>query len=94
MCQYCERDKNVKFGWGQPALPYHNPLPLNSLSGNALDVEKWNGYIYDYQTAQPQLCLRCPGYFDEEGIGTILIPINYCPHCGRKLGKSIWGERP
>ena len=26
---------------------------------------------------------------DGEGIGTIYIPIDYCPYCGRKLGKDI-----
>lgn len=88
MCKYCERDKNIKFGWKQPPLPYHNPLPLESLSGNTLENEKWDGFIRDYQTTQPQLCLLCPGYFNGEGVGSIYIPINYCPHCGRKLGKN------
>ena len=88
MCKYCERKANEHFGMKQPALPYHNPLPMNSLSGNVLDNEKWNGYIRDYQTMQPQLSLMSVGYFDGQGIGTINIPINYYPHCGRKLGKN------
>ena len=24
MCMYCERRKDVKFGWKQPNLPWHN----------------------------------------------------------------------
>lgn len=92
MCEYCERGAGVKFGWKQPALPYHGQPPMKNLGGNALDTDKWDGYIRDYQTTQPELCLLCPGYFDGDGVGTIIIPINYCPHCGRKLGKSIWGE--
>lgn len=92
MCKYCERRKDIKFGWAQPALPYHEPLPMSRLGGNALEPERWDGYIYDYQTAQPQLCLKCPGYFSGNGIGTIFIPINYCPHCGRKLGRDVAKE--
>ena len=35
------------------------------------------------------LILTCPSYFDGEGVGTIYIPIKYCPECGRKLGKKV-----
>ena len=51
----------------------------------------------DYQTATPELILTCSGYFDGDsvktifdinGVGTIHIPIKYCPECGRKLGKE------
>lgn len=28
MCMYCERRKDVKFGWEQPKLPYHNNMPF------------------------------------------------------------------
>lgn len=41
-----------------------------------------------YKTACPELVLACPGYFGGGGIGTIYIPIKYCPECGRKLGKD------
>ena len=97
MCKYCERKRNVPLGhWDQPALPYHgNDLlsGVQDLHGNAIDAEKWDGYIYDYQTAQPELILQCPGFFDGDGVGTIYIPIKFCPECGRKLGKSIWEKR-
>jgi len=53
-----------------------------------LENEKWDGTIHDYQTCQPKLYLTCPGYFCGEGVGTIIIPIKYCPECGRKLGKE------
>ena len=59
------------------------------MSGNVLENEKWNGAIHDYQTSCPELILTCPDYFNGEGIGTIYIPIKYCPECGRKLGKNI-----
>lgn len=90
MCMYCERRKDIKFGWEQPKLPYHNKIPNGSiLSGNVLENEKWDGAIFDFQTCQPELHLTCEGYFNGEGIGTIIIPIKYCPECGRKLGKSF-----
>lgn len=50
--------------------------------------EAWEGEIRDYKTACPELVLTCPGYFGGEGVGTICIPIKYCPECGRKLGKE------
>lgn len=88
MCMYCERRKDVNFGWEQPQLPYHNQKDISAnLSGNVLENEKWNGVIHDYQTAHPELILTCSGYFNGEGVGTIYIPIKYCPECGRKLGK-------
>ena len=90
MCMYCERRKDIKCGWEQPKLPYHNQKDiLANLSGNVLENEKWDGVIHDYQTARPTLILTCPSYFDGEGVGTIYIPIKYCPECGRKLVKKV-----
>lgn len=88
MCQYCERRTDIKFGWEQPKLPYHEDFQFGSgrLGGNVLDNDRWDGTIFDFQTAQPELHLTCPGYFGGKGIGTICIPIKYCPECGRKLG--------
>ena len=88
MCMYCERRQDVKFGWEQPKLPYHNNISGYNLSGNILDDEKWDGVIHDYQTTTPQLILTCEGYFGGSGTGTIYIPIKHCPECGRKLGKQ------
>ena len=89
MCMYCERRQDVEFGWEQPKLPYHNNFPYGSdLNGNVLENEKWDGTIFDYQTCQPELHLTCHGYFNGDGVGTIIIPIKYCPECGRKLGKK------
>lgn len=88
MCMYCERRTDIKFGWEQPQLPYHNQEDISAnLSGNVLENEKWNGTIRDYKTSCPELILTCPGYFNGKGIGTICIPIKYCPECGRELGK-------
>ena len=88
MCRYCERRQDVSFGWNQPKLPYHDARnPCSSLSGNIADFNAFDGMIHDYQTTTPKLILTCPGYFDGDGVGTIYIPIRYCPECGRKLGK-------
>lgn len=88
MCKYCERRTDVKFGWNQPKLPYHNPMdPSGNLSGNIADFSQFEGAIHDYQTATPQLILTSKGYFEGIGVGTVYIPIKYCPECGRKLGK-------
>ena len=88
MCMYCERRTDVKFGWEQPKLPYHsNNLTESRLNGNVLENDEWDGVIHDYQTSTPELILTCPGYFNGEGVGTICIPIKFCPECGRKLGK-------
>lgn len=96
MCKYCERNAGESgFGWNQPKLPYHRLEPMMELSGNVLENEKWDGIILDYQSAPPQLHLICAGYFGGKGIGTISIPIKYCPECGRKLGgKKSWRYMP
>lgn len=74
---------------GRCESPYHNPQePSQNLNGNIADFSLFNGVIHDYQTARPQLILTCEGYFDGDGIGTVYIPIKYCPECGRKLGKE------
>lgn len=89
MCMYCERRTDVKFGCEQPKLPYHSDnLNEGRLNGNVLENDKWDGVIHDYQTTTPELVLTCPGYFNGEGVGTICIPIKYCPECGRKLGNK------
>lgn len=93
MCMYCERRTDIKFGWNQPKLPYHNQKDISAtLSGNVLENEKWEGTIHDYQTACPQLILTSKNYFNGEGTGTIYIPIKCCPECGRKLGKTHINE--
>lgn len=54
MCMYCERRQDVKFGWEQPKLSYHNPSESSSnLSGNIADSHKFEGVIHDYQTCSP-----------------------------------------
>lgn len=82
MCKYCERRTDVKFGWDQPELPWHDNQDITrNISGNM---------IHDYQTASPELIIKDKSYFgsDKDGIGTIYIPIKFCPECGRKLGKE------
>ncbi len=37
MCMYCERRQDVKFGWKQPKLPYHNQ---KDISGNMTNIEE------------------------------------------------------
>ena len=81
MCKYCERN-NVKFITDMPNIPL-------KVCGNVLENEDANIQIFDYQDSQPLLLITQQNYFDGEGIGTIYIPIDYCPYCGRKLGKDI-----
>lgn len=88
MCQYCERRTDIAFGWNQPKLPYHSPIPGYNMVSNVIDEETWEGVIHDYQTSGPMLILTCDGYFNGTGIGHIHIPIKHCPECGRKLGKQ------
>lgn len=89
MCQYCERREDIQFGWKQPKLPYHNTEELGqNLCGNIADFNLFDGEIYDYQTTMPQLVLTCKGFFNGDGMGTVYIPIKYCPECGRKLGNN------
>lgn len=47
------------------------------------------GVIHDYQTASPVLIIKDKSCFgsEEDGVGTIYIPIKFCPECGRKLGR-------
>ena len=92
MCIYCERRQDVKFGWKQPHLPYHDEEHGRNLCGNIANFERFEGVIHDYKTTQPELILTCKGYFDGEGVGSIYIPIKYCPECGRKLGAP--GKKP
>lgn len=41
MCIYCERRTDVKWGWEQPKLPYHNQEDISAnLMGNVLENEK------------------------------------------------------
>lgn len=45
MCKYCERRQDIKFGWEQPKLPYHNKPEVatvltGNLHGNVLENEK------------------------------------------------------
>lgn len=91
MCKYCERRTDVKFGWEQPKLPWHNNMPFGmDVCGNMINSEKVNGVIHDYKSTTPMLIITDKTFFGEndDGCGTLQIPIKYCPECGRKLGKE------
>lgn len=82
MCKYCERRQDVKFGWEQPSLPDFN--------GNIISKDEDEIVIHDYQTAKPELIIKDKTLAQTlwgEGCAGIYIRINYCPMCGRKLGK-------
>lgn len=91
MCKYCERRKDIRFGWEQPAL-YEDSRQVpfgNRLSGNIGD--DWEAHIYDYQTATPQITLtseNMAAYLWGDGIASLYLPANYCIICGRKLGNT------
>ena len=74
MCMYCERRKDVRFGWLQPELP---------VSGNIADGTTVT--VHDYRTAQPEIAIRNDRIMDR-GFATLTIPANFCPVCGRTLG--------
>jgi hypothetical protein len=81
VCKYCERRKDVPFGWNQPAL--------ENVNGNIIDSES-EVNVYDYQTRMPELVIKLPTLAEilwGSGFGTIYIPIYFCPVCGRKLGR-------
>ena len=47
MCQYCERRQDIKFGWDQPKLPYHNQKDISySLNGNIADFNLYEKCEY------------------------------------------------
>lgn len=82
MCKYCERRQDVKYDWNQPSLP--------DFTGNIIDQNKDEIVIHDYQTAMPELIIKDVSLAKTlwgEGSASIYIRINYCPICGRKLGK-------
>lgn len=80
MCRYCDRT-DIPFISDMPKVPLE-------ISGNILENEKFTIQIFDYKTFQPVMLVSQKGFFDGEGVGTIYIPINYCPYCGRKLGED------
>ena len=85
----CLRDRRKFASLQSIDSAIHNNMPFGSdLNGNVLENDKWDGVIHDYQTATPELILTCNGYLGGNGVGTIHIPIKYCPECGRKLGKE------
>lgn len=90
MCKYCERRTDIKFGWNQPELPWHGNKEISkNISGNMIHVDDTVGVIHDYKTSSPVLILKDRSSFGIEdiGVGTIYIPIKFCPECGRRLGK-------
>ena len=56
---------------------------------NMIHTDDTIGVIHDYQTASPVLIIKDKSCFgsEEDGVGTIYIPIKFCPECGRKLGR-------
>ncbi len=93
MCIYCEKRKDIKFGWDQPALYdknwNHPVVPDRIVSNLSLDESSWKVVVHDYQTHTPQLVLTSQDIGQAlfgDGTATVNIPIKYCPACGRKLG--------
>ena len=85
MCKYCERRTDVKLGWDQPELPWHHNQDITrNISGNMIHTDDTVGVIHDYQTASPVLIIKDKSCFgsEEDGVGTIYIPIKFCPECG------------
>lgn len=99
MCVYCERRKDVEYGWDQPSLydehwqhPENTP-PDRILSNLNLGGDSdWEAVIHDYQTCTPRLILTSEkigrALFGNGGIATVYVPVKFCPACGRKLGNN------
>ena len=83
MCKFCERRTDVKFGWEQPRL--------EKIHGNVVEELEIKAVIHDYKTTTPELIITSDKFFPEligvDGVATCYIEINYCPICGRELGK-------
>lgn len=59
MCKYCERRTDMKLGWNQPELPWHDNQDITrNISGNMIHTNDTVGVIHDYQTASPVLILK------------------------------------
>ena len=66
MCMYCERRTDIKFGWKQPKLPYHNNPPSYNLSGNVLENEEWDAEFKDKMLAATEVMRENFGVIEEE----------------------------
>lgn len=94
MCMYCERNGR---DWEQmPPLPYMDQNRKDGQSvvtGNMINPMTTTVVIRDYRSRQPELVVMDRSFFleyhnDPTGIGTVYIPIKFCPECGRKLGPA------
>ena len=67
MCKYCERRTDVKLGWDQPELPWHNNQDITrNISGNMIHTDDTVGVIHDYQTSSPVLILKDKSCFGSD----------------------------
>lgn len=76
MCKFCRRSGNAISDY----------LPV---IGNVAD-DSASAEIRDYGTARSELVIRIPVMdkrHQNRGIGALSIPIDYCPVCGRRLGR-------
>lgn len=94
MCMYCERNGR---DWEQiPPLPYMEQNRKDGQSvvtGNMINPMTTIAVIRDYRSKQPELVILDRSFFlryhnDPAGIGTVYVPIKFCPECGRRLGKA------
>lgn len=79
MCMYCDRKDQ--------AIPL--PLPVEIL-GNMITPETTTVQILSYCTRRSELVVTDYNYFTKDdpsstGIGTVCIPIKFCPMCGNRL---------
>ena len=94
MCMYCERNGR---DWEQmPPLPYMNQNRKDgqsAVTGNMISPHATTVSVRDYRSKQPEMVVMDRSFFlkyhnDPTGIGTVYIPIKFCPECGRRLGRS------
>lgn len=98
MCMYCERNGR---DWEQmPPLPYmeqDRKAGQSAVTGNMISPHATTVFVRDYRSKQPELVVLDRSFFvkyynDPAGIGTVYIPIKFCPECGRRLGGSGSGK--
>lgn len=96
MCKYCERRTDVKLGWDQPELPWHDNYDITrNISGNMIHTDDTVGVIHDYQTASPELIIKDKSCFgsEENGVGTIYIQSNSVRNVGENWEGSQYNGR-
>lgn len=75
MCKYCELRDDLAQSCLREGITSHIYTPHR--------IYDWEVRVYDYPNSNPKLAITS----EKRSLTCIYIPIQYCPMCGRKLGK-------